>query len=157
MSTPRIPAYTWLLLIPLLLAPARAASQAYRWVDESGGVHYVQDLHQVPERFRRTGSYEEAGEPPSDVEEVDERRPPTATAKLEALLRVRDEMSVAPGRSFFVWAAALLITGVICFRYLFPALFSHRSRDEEQRAERQSPSSHQEEPPKRKPQEPISL
>ena len=157
MSAPRNPAYTWLLLIPLLLAPARGASQAYRWIDESGGHHYVQDLHQVPERFRRAGTYEEVGELPADVEEVDERPLSTASSKLRALLTGHEEMSFAPGRSFFVCAAALLITGVICFRYLLPALSFRRSRDEEPGTGDERTPGHQEEPPKRKPQEPISL
>lgn len=41
-----------LLLLSLALLPGVALAQTYRWVDERGGVHYTEGLHNVPERYR---------------------------------------------------------------------------------------------------------
>jgi predicted aspartyl protease len=40
-----------LVIVSLILA-APAAAQTYRWVDETGAVHYSEGLDSVPERFR---------------------------------------------------------------------------------------------------------
>lgn len=52
-----------LLLVLVLLLNVNVASAAYRWIDESGSVHFVQYEYQVPEAFRETGRYEEVGIP----------------------------------------------------------------------------------------------
>src|SRR3989442_816159 len=40
------------LLLILLLLPALAHAQLYRWVDEVGTVHYTQSMDGIPERYR---------------------------------------------------------------------------------------------------------
>src|SRR3989442_6590944 len=40
----------------LMVSPARADAQIYRWVDEQGVPHYAQGIDSVPERYRATAA-----------------------------------------------------------------------------------------------------
>jgi hypothetical protein len=43
-----------LLMLGLLLLPSVALAQTYRWVDETGGVHYSGNRDSIPEKYRAT-------------------------------------------------------------------------------------------------------
>lgn len=61
----------------VLLAPAVALAQAYRWVDEQGKVHYSEGLDSVPPQYRATATpiqFPKAPPPP----------PPPAPEKTDA-------------------------------------------------------------------------
>jgi hypothetical protein len=41
-----------ILILAVLLLPTLCPAQAFRWTDESGGVHFTDDYLQVPEKYR---------------------------------------------------------------------------------------------------------
>src|SRR5207247_2881651 len=49
-----VPALVLALLV--LVSPAPADAQIYRWVDEQGVPHYAQGIDSVPERYRATAA-----------------------------------------------------------------------------------------------------
>jgi hypothetical protein len=53
-----------LLWLVLVATPIGAEQLGYRWVDETGNIHYAGRRDQVPERFRDQLAPEGPGEPP---------------------------------------------------------------------------------------------
>jgi len=85
----RVRAIVMLVLGVLVLLPADAGAQTYRWVDEKAVVHYAQGIDSVPERYR------------------DPRLPPVErAAALEAVKGLKDLESLvdpAMGRVEYQW------------------------------------------------------
>ena len=85
----RVRAIVMLVLGVLVLLPADAGAQTYRWVDEKAVVHYAQGIDSVPERYR------------------DPRLPPMERdAALEAVKGLKDLESLvdpAMGRVEYQW------------------------------------------------------
>ncbi|MEK7386030.1 MAG: DUF4124 domain-containing protein, partial [candidate division NC10 bacterium] len=81
----RVRAIVMLVLGVLVLLPADAGAQTYRWVDDKGVVHYAQGIDSVPERYR------------------DPRLPPVErAAALEAVKALKDlESLVDPAMGSF--------------------------------------------------------
>ncbi len=60
----------WVLLLLVgMLPPGSVEAQVYRWVDESGVIHYSTELNSVPERYRREARPLHAPPSPSTREE----------------------------------------------------------------------------------------
>jgi len=41
-----------IVVLAVILVPALAAAQAYRWVDDKGVIHFSDSLNNIPEQFR---------------------------------------------------------------------------------------------------------
>jgi hypothetical protein len=65
-----------LSLAGLLLLPAVAAAQVYRWVDRQGRVHYSEGLYSVPSEYRagaKAVEWQKSPPPPPPAQKPEEK------------------------------------------------------------------------------------
>ena len=67
-------------IVAVLLGPGLAAAEIYRWTDESGRVHFTQDLSKVPARHRAAARNGSAQVGPSRVQRFEHSPPPAAAS-----------------------------------------------------------------------------
>ena len=72
-------------LVGILSFSIPAAAQIYRWIDESGKMHFTQDLGQVPARYRALSK--SAAEAPQGRSRVQHYTPPKSPARLDPARR----------------------------------------------------------------------
>lgn len=73
----------WLLAALLAAGPLPAAAEIYHWLDEGGAAHFADNLHSVPEKYRRqlqTRSSDQPAPGPA-AREIKEARP-SASAEI---------------------------------------------------------------------------
>ncbi|MCH7869028.1 MAG: TIGR02281 family clan AA aspartic protease [Myxococcales bacterium] len=71
----------WFLLVGILFFCVSASAEIYRWIDESGRMHFTQDLGQVPLRYRTLSKA--AAEAPKGRSPVQHYTPPKLPARLD--------------------------------------------------------------------------
>jgi clan AA aspartic protease (TIGR02281 family) len=74
-----------ILLVGIVLFCAPAWAEIYRWVDDSGKMHFTQDLGQVPARYRLLSKA--AAEQPKGRSPVQHYTPPKPPARLDTARR----------------------------------------------------------------------
>jgi hypothetical protein len=102
----QIPSSAGLVLVLALFAPGPEALAAYRWVDESGGIHFVENTHQMPESVRTAGRYERVGKPAASKAtiEPETREASGSASSVMGFLNPREEDR--PHRKYGLFEAA---------------------------------------------------